>query len=466
LPAIGYQSNRELRDTGERKEHGLAPSEIRSVYDPSANKLQAGQELITFEAVISTEGDQVAIGPGALLKKWSEGSRNYFHYATSAPIRNTYSFFSARYAERHSIWKDSANPEKEVDLRIYYHPGHSENIDGIIESAKSSLSYFTRTFGAYPYNHLTIIERSGYAGELNAEPTTIDYGESFPLSDMKNNPWALDLIYFAIAHETAHQWWGAAQLLPAHVEGGILLSETLANYSGLKVLEEKYGTVQTRMLLRMWRDSYEVPRVRYTAPLLQATDAFLGYRKGPLALYALTEYAGKNVVNDALRELSEKYSSGNPPFATSLDLYRELKAVTPDTLHYLLHDLFEKNIYWQLKTEQASAKQIDSTTWEVALILKAQKVTVDSTGAEIPLPMNDWIEIGIYGPRQEGEKSGKELHMQKHRIKRGQQTITVRVHEKPDFAGIDPNYLLIDLDLENNSKKVKVEGDESEMDFI
>ncbi len=27
--------------------------------------------------------------------------------------------------------------------------------------------------------------------------------------------------------------------------------------------------------------------------------------------------------------------------ATTLDLYRELQAVTPDTLAYLLHDLFE-----------------------------------------------------------------------------------------------------------------------------
>jgi ABC-2 type transport system permease protein len=176
----------------------------------------------------------------------------------------------------------------------------------MVRSVQASLHYYTQKFGPYPYRHLTIIERSGPAGELNAEPTTIDYGEPFTLSNLRDNPWALDIVYFALAHEVAHQWWGAAQLIPAYVEGGLLLSETLANYSGLKIMEETYGQEQVHKLLSMWRDSYEVPRVRAASPLLEATDSFLGYRKGPLALYALTQYIDKERVNDALRQLMIK----------------------------------------------------------------------------------------------------------------------------------------------------------------
>lgn len=467
LPAIGYQSNRELRDNGSRKKYGLAPWAFPSLYDTaSANRqIMAEQELTRFEAVIGTDENQIAVAPGMLLRKWKENppsrgatdgqaKRSYFHYATSAPIGNKYSFFSADYIVHETKWRDSL---RDVAISLYYHRSHADNIDRMVQSVQASLAYYTKKFGPYPYSHIAIVERSGHAGQLNAEATTIDYGESFTLSNLRDNPRALDIIYFALAHEVAHQWWGAAQLRPAHVEGEPVLSETLANYSALKVVEQNYGNEQVQKLLAMWRDSYEVPRSRAMAPLLQALDPFLHYRKGPLAFYALTRYAGKERVNDALRQLIQKHGSAEPPLPTSLDLYRELKAVTPDSLHYLLQDYFEKNIYWQLKTEQANARQIDSGRWQVTLKVHALKVVVDSTGAEISVPMNDWVEVGIFAPWEKGETSGKPLHLQKHRIRSGEQTITVTVPGKPGRAGIDPHYLLLDLNPDNNTRRVKIE---------
>ena len=458
LPAIGYQPYRELRDGGDRKKYGLNKKTYSSLNDTAIiNQIMPGQELIHFEAVVGTAEGQTAIGPGALLREWSEGERNYFHYATSAPIRNTYSFFSASYAKQEAKWK---NPDSghTVEISLYYHPGHAEHVGRMLKSIQASFTYYTNRFGPYPYSHLTLIERSGYAGELNAEPTTIDYGESFTFSSQEDNPWALDLVYFPIAHEVAHQWWGAAQLLPAQVEGGIVVSETLANYSALQVVEETYGKEHAQKLLSMWRKSYEVPRSQAAAPLLQAMDPFLGYRKGPLALHALTEYMGKERVNEALRRLIEKFGSGKPPFATSLNLYRELQTVTPDSLQSLLKDYFEKNVYWHLKTVQSEASQLDSANWQVTLQLQASKVVVDSTGAEKAVPMDDWVQIGIFAPREKGKEWGKPLFLQKHRIRSGEQTVTVEVPEKPARAGIDPYYLLFDLDIDDNTKKCTWKG--------
>lgn len=456
LPVIGYRSDRELRDNGDRKKHRLPPKAFPSLYDTTGHQVMAEQELITFEAVVGTEEGQVAVAPGALLRTWKKNDRSYFQYAASAPIGNTYSFFSADYAMHEATWRDTtAGPGQDIAINLYYHPSHAENIDRIVRSVQASLTYYTKKFSPYPYRHITIVERSGYAGALNAEPATIDYGESFILSKL-DDPAVLDVVYFALAHEIAHQWWGAAQLRPAHVEGEPVVSETLANYSALKVLGQTHGDDQVQKLLAMWRDSYEVPRSRFMTPLLQATNPFLFYRKGPLALYTLTRYTDNERVNDALRQLIQKYTPSKPPFPTSLDLYRELKAVTPDSLHYLLRDYFEKNIYWQLKTEQATAKQIDSATWEVTLKVHAKKVIVDSTGAEISIPMDDWVEIGIW---EDGENSGKPLYLQKHHIhftEAGEHMITVTVPGKPARAGIDPYYLLIDLDPDDNTRNVNV----------
>ena len=46
-------------------------------------------------------------------------------------------------------------------------------------------------------------------------------------------------------------------------------------------------------------------------------------------MYALREYVGAERVDAALRRLLERHGSGTPPLPTSLDLYRELQAVTP-----------------------------------------------------------------------------------------------------------------------------------------
>ena len=93
--------------------------------------------------------------------------------------------------------------------------------------------------------------------------------------------------------------------------------------------------------------------------MLRALDPYLAYRKGPFALYALSEYIGEERVNGALRRLLETHRPEEAPLATTLDLYRELQAVTPDSLQSLLHDLFEVNTFWELETERATAEQTD-----------------------------------------------------------------------------------------------------------
>ena len=46
----------------------------------------------------------------------------------------------------------------DVALRIFHHPGHTENLDRTMQSMKASLEYFTGQFGPYPYSDLRIVE--------------------------------------------------------------------------------------------------------------------------------------------------------------------------------------------------------------------------------------------------------------------------------------------------------------------
>ncbi|HEY0744789.1 MAG TPA: M1 family aminopeptidase [Chryseosolibacter sp.] len=441
LPNIGYLWHREIRDPDSRKKYGLpARPAIASLYDKEARKRSASTDHNSFEAIIGTSPDQVAVAPGTLKRTWKENNRMYFHFKTDVPIRGEYAIVSGHYAMKESGWKD-------VAIRIYHHPQHEMNIDRMMGSVRASLEYYSEQFGPYPFGHITLVEHPGNDGGMHAEASMIDFGEQFTLITPDVSPNGFDLPYYIVAHEVAHQWFGSAQLTPANVEGAGVLIEGLAVYCGMQVLKAQYGDAHVQRYVDFVHTSYELPRVLATPSLLQANETFLYYRKGGLAMHALSQYIGTKNVNVALRTLLDKHKSKMLPLPTTLDLYHELKNQTPDSLHYLLQDLFEKNTYWQLKTQQLTAAQTNNEKWDVTLKIQARKVVTDSLGADHEVPMNDWLEVGIY---EDGKGAHEPLYLQKHRIRSGEQVINLTVPRKPHHGGIDPRHLMIDLKTHDN----------------
>ncbi|HYW07752.1 MAG TPA: hypothetical protein VE913_12410, partial [Longimicrobium sp.] len=111
-----------------------------------------------------------------------------------------------------------------------------------------------------------------------------------------------------------------------------------------------------------------------------------------------------------------------------------------------------------LKTERTTAKRTPAG-WEVTLRVRARKVTVDSAGAEREVPMNEWVQVGIFAPTTaESTEFGRTLYLRMHRIRSGQQTVTVTVPQKPADAGIDPYLILLDLERFDNVEEVEIES--------
>ena len=154
---------------------------------------------------------------------------------------------------------------------------------------------------------------------------------------------------------------------------------------------------------------------------------------------------------------------------TSLDLYAELQAVTPDSLQSLLVDLFETVTLWDVKATNARVEPTGDGQYRVTLDVAARKVRADSVGNESEVPMDELVEIGVYGVDGSGGGSGgggegvsgrgrsggglgsgEPLYLQRHRIRSGEQTITVIVPRQPARAGIDPRHELIDRNVVDN----------------
>jgi ABC-2 type transport system permease protein len=453
LPVIGYQRQRELTSARERRAHRLLPRPLilPSLYDTAAryDVTWSGEGGNMLEMVVGTSEDQIAVAPGTLRRTWMEGGRRYFHYATSAPIGSEYSVYSAKYAVREAKWND-------VAIQIFHHPEHTATLDDMLRGVHASLDYFTGQFSPYEYSHVFLVEFGGNGVGMHADASQLSFTEGFTSWKAEDDPRALDLPFAVVAHEMAHQWW-PGQLSVAMVEGAPFFSESLAWYSAMQVVKKHYGQDKLRRLMASMRQPNPFPRVRRGLPLLRADDPWAMYRRGPFAMIALSEYVGETQVNTALRRMIETSRSrgGKPPLQTTLDLYRELQAVTPDSLQSLLRDLFEINTIWEFDTRKAVAEQTEAGTWRVTLEVEARKEMADTAGVETPLPMDDLVEIGIFAPRQQGEIERKLLYRRKHRIRSGRQTITVTVSEKPEYAGIDP-YNLLDWEEGDNIEGVKI----------
>jgi aminopeptidase N len=280
----------------------------------------------------------------------------------------------------------------------------------------------------------------------------VSYGEGFSLLHPERDPLDIDFPFAVVAHEVAHSWWGG-QVAPAWVEGAPVLSESLAWYSALSVVEKAHGAAYLGRLMDKMREAYLTPRTRAGVPLLRATDWFLAYRKGPFAMYALREYVGEARVNTALRRMVERYGSGVPPLPTSRDLYRELQAVTPEAQRGLLHDLFEANTFWALQAKRATAEPAGDGTWWVTLDVQARKETVDPEGLATEVALDELVEVGVYAAEKDGAQ-GEPLYLERHRLRSGAQSLRVRVKGEPARAGIDPRHLLIDVNPEDNVQEV------------
>ena len=452
LPLVGYQPSRELSLAHVRRQHGLPPRPLaRSVLDASGVHDATGRETTTFEAVIGTSPEQTAVAPGTLVRSWNQNGRRYFHYATDRPVKNAYAIFSARYAVHRETWNG-------VIIELFYHPTHTFNVERFARAVRASLDYYTKTLGPYPHGQIRIVEFPRYANLAHTYPGTISHAEASGWVTRVDDSRSFDLASMTVAHEVAHQWWGF-QVTPAAVKGGPAVSEVLAQYSALMVVEKLYGMDMVRRFL--WNTRIEYLNRRSSArhpevPLLDVTDhANLVYRKGPLVMYALRQYVGEGPLNAALRRLVETHGSGRPPFVTSRDLYRELKNATPPKYHDLLNDLLETITLWNLRTAAIAAEPAGNGAWRVTLDVEAQKFRADGSGKETEVPMNDLVQIGVYGAPKKGDANDP-LYLQQHRIRSGRQRISVVVQGTPTRAGVDPRLLLIDRNWSDNLRPVNV----------
>ena len=456
MPSLGYAAGNELGDDDARQRAGLKPKDrMKKIDDPTVrdnNYLSSDADWITFDETTCTSPDQISIAPGYLDREWTENGRRCFHYTMDRPILDFFATLSARYQVRREDYKG-------VKLEIYYNPGHTYALPSMLQSAKDGLDYYSANFSPYLYRQYRILEFPRYAGFAQAFPNTIPYSEAIGfLYRKEEGDDKVDLAYFVTAHELAHQWWGH-QVVGGNGQGATLFSEGLAEYSALTIMEKRFGREAAQKFLRRELDGYlrgrGTERKKEVPLLFVENQPYIHYQKGSLAFYALRDYIGEEAMNQALRAFLQKWALKGPPYSTARDLYAELDRVTPDSLKYVLTDLFTEMTFYENKTDTATTTKRADGTWAVHLVLDAKKLKGDSLGATHEVPIADYIDVGVFGDRVPGQKLGEPLLVKKVKITQPVTVLDLVVRKEPHKAGIDPYNKLIDRTPEDNVTAVK-----------
>jgi ABC-2 type transport system permease protein len=463
FPTIGYDTGVELQDPRRRREEHLGDLEVLPHRgDPWGSLISV--DYVKYRTTVSTsdsdsEGKpQTAISPGYLQRDWHENGRHYFTYDMgNVPMADFISYNSGRYDVTRDTYEGLNGP---IAIEVYHIPTHKFDVQDMIDASKAGLAYYERNYGPYQYRQYRIIEYPRYRQFAESLPNTVPFSEAIGFIDRVEKPDDLDECYFVTAHELAHQWWGH-QLIGGNVEGSNMMSESLAEYSALRVMEKKYGTQNMRKFLTHELDGYlrgRAGEIRHENPLvLVQNETYVWYQKGSVVLYALSDYIGEDKLNQALHQFLMQHQYPNAttsqvaPYPDTRQFVDALRAATPPELQYYITDAFENIVLYDNKALTASYVQTPDKKYRVTLTVQAKKYKADGSGAESPMPMADYIDIGVFSGKKDHEK---QLYLKKEKISDGTQTYEIVVDELPTRAGIDPYNKLIDRISDDNEIEV------------
>ena len=458
LPKFGYQDGNQITDRNDRRKYGLS-AEVPRMPKLGDEKARANTYIandadwLAFDTTVSTSADQIALAPGYLQKEWTANGRHYFHYVMDKPMLPFAAWLSARYAVKRDHFKDIA-------IEVYYNPAHAWNVDRMIQGVKDALAYYDANYTPYQFRQVRILEFPNYASFAQSFANTIPFSESIGfIADLRDTS-KIDYPYYVTAHEVAHQWW-AHQVIGANMQGSTMLSESLAQYSALMVMEHRYGANQMRRFLKYELDAYLGGRAGEAVaeePLAKVENQqYIHYRKGSLIFYALKDYIGEGTFNGVLKHFLEAKQFQQPPYTTSQEFMDTLSASVDPKWKPVLDDFFWKITLYDNRITEATAKKLPNGKYQVTLKVHSGKIYVDGKGKETDADPGIPVDIGVFAASPGKGQEGKPLYLEKRELPKGDSTITVEVDSVPAEAGIDPYNKLIDRVSDDNRRTVSLQ---------
>ncbi|WP_020586649.1 hypothetical protein [Desulfobacter curvatus] len=429
LPFFGYDRSRELDENKERLQQGLDLLDSRMERADNlfsrANRFESVQsDKLTWNMVISTDGDQTVIGPGEKVNAWQEKGRNYARFRSEYPGSMDFKIISARLATK-------AFQCQGVPCRLSHDPRHTYNLRFFEDAMQKAFAWLSGKLGPYPYSVAQVVEKPLYDDDFItfANVTAISEAHGWT-ADIKKDEDG-QYVYLTMARALARQWI-LASLKAADVQGAELLTQSIAQYYTFRFMDETWEPGQTRKWLDKAYKDYEKDRAEEAIeekPLLFVDKAaYLSKEKGGLALYALARRMGPKTFDQWLDTWIVN-AGQKEEFLTSADFYDDLKNFVSAIHHSFVQDWFERRIQYRMSLDNAQIKD-----GKLALTITAAKMESGDEKGMMEKNFSAPLGVGM------ADASGNVKAVGQLMIRPGQNNYTLDCRLSSGTIVLDPDY--------------------------
>ena len=127
----------------------------------------------------------------------------------------------------------------------------------------------------------------------------------------------------------------------------------------------------------------------------------------------------------------------------------------PDSLQAYLTDQFERITLFDNRVTAATSKKLPDGRYQVDFTVKSAKFYADSLGNQRPADQSrDVLPVAIVPVLGKDKKPVAPLLLVKRRLRAGDNKLSFVVNKKPASVAVDPYHLIIDRQLDDNSKEL------------
>lgn len=449
IPQFGFNETYVLTDAEHRKEHDLPKLTLTM---PEKHMHVEARDKLMFDAVISTTIPQTVVTVGTHKKTWQNQGRQFFHYQSDEPIQAQLAVVSAEFATE-------SKTHNGVELTVYHAPEHHQDNDMILTALTQSMDYFAEHYMPYKGKQYAVVEIPYFSAMQSfgsSQPGMYVGVENrmFNLDSRQVNIAEFNPQLRGISHEFAHQYWGD-YLEPHYIAGAPMVTETLAKYTELVMLNDIYGETAAFDLVNQSLDFYlkvrpymnDIEQPLYT----MGYDSHLFYGKGQHSMYALLDILGEDKINQALKQLLT--DKGYPYKATTLDVLAALNQQATNEQAKQIDDLFKRVVFHNFKLHEAKshrASEEANSKFITTIDVSTLKFELDSkTNDEHQTPIDEYIELALYDgyPRYDDSNA---LIIEKVKFNKDRSEVTLYSNKQPTHVQIDPKLRRIDRNLSDN----------------
>lgn len=429
LPCLGYDRSREMTNNKKRSRQGLTLLESRmdKVDNPYSrgNRFESPQsDGLTWNMVISTDGDQHIIGPGKRSQVWQENGRRYARFCSQRPGGMDFKIISARFVAKEFDCQD-------VVCRLSYDPRHTYNLTVFKSAMEKGFHWLSEKLGPYPYSQIEVAEKPFYDADF------VTFSNVTAISE--NRGWTADIqkkedgqyLYLIVAEQLVRQWL-LASLKVADVQGAEFLTKSIARYYAFRFMDEIYGREQVGQWLDQAYKEYEKGRgeegIEEKTLLRVDKASYLSRDKGGLALYALSQRVGTLAFDQWLADWIAD-AGQKKEFLTIADFYGRLRNYLPEGLHSFARDWLEDRIQYRLSLNDIQAR--DS---RITLSIQSVKQRLGGKLGAQDMAFSVPLEVGLI------DESGSLRNVKKIMLKPDEHTYIVDCPFVPTAVQLDPSH--------------------------